>query len=288
MKNQAASFAHLSRFLLLITYGSFCFLQATPIPQNTLQLAVVVAPHASTKNALMRLYSRENSQAPWKEDTPWWPVLLGAAGMAWGIGLHPPQPGIQKKEGDKRTPAGVFKIGLILGHAERLPAGSSPDWPYRKVTDKDIWVDDPTSPHYNQHLILGQDGIPNDYQAHRMTLGDQAYRWLVLIEHNYKPATPYAGSAIFFHVRRGIQRASAGCTVMALDTLENFIRWLRPQSHPVLVQLPLKNYQKFREQWKLPLLRDLPTRPSAFWPPAELGHITDLHDTATNSSTFQP
>jgi L,D-peptidoglycan transpeptidase YkuD (ErfK/YbiS/YcfS/YnhG family) len=197
--------------------------------------------------------------------------------MGWGIGLHPPQAGLQKQEGDKRAPAGVFRIGRILGHAARLPEGSSAQWPYRQVTERDVWVDDPKSEFYNRHLVLGEDGVPEGYKAHRMRLGDEAYRWLVLIEHNYERPVPYAGSAIFFHVRRGVQRASAGCTVMAVEDLERFIRWLRPEGRPVLVQLPLLNYQKVQGQWGLPQLRDLPSRPTVFWPKVKRGDIEDLH-----------
>ncbi len=267
----------LAKILWIVLFPVWVWGESTPIPSETLQLAVVVAPHASTKNALMRLYRRDHARSPWREETPWWPVLIGKAGMGWGIGLHPPQPGLQKREGDKRAPAGVFKIGRILGHAASLPEGASREWPYRQVTERDVWVDDPKSQFYNRHLILGEDGIPENYDVHRMRLGDNAYRWLVLIEHNYEAPVPYAGSAIFFHVRRGVQRASAGCTVMALEDLEAFIKWLRPEARPVLVQLPLENYLKKQSQWRLPRLKNLPTRPSGLWPQVELGHIRDLN-----------
>jgi L,D-peptidoglycan transpeptidase YkuD (ErfK/YbiS/YcfS/YnhG family) len=171
----------------------------------------------------------------------------------------------------------VFRIGRILGHAARLPEGASLRWPYRQVTERDVWVDDPNSPFYNRHLILGEEDGTEGYDVHRMSLGDRAYRWLVLIEHNYENPVPYAGSAIFFHVRRGVQRASAGCTVMALEDLERFICWLRPEGQPVLVQLPVANYRKVQVQWGLPRLRDLPSRPTGFWPEVELGDLRDLH-----------
>ena len=43
------------------------------------------------------------------------PITIGRAGAAWGIGLHPQQLGPRKKEGDGRSPAGVFRIGDTEG-----------------------------------------------------------------------------------------------------------------------------------------------------------------------------
>ena len=47
------------------------------------------------------------------------PVTIGRAGSAWGLGLHPAQRGPQKREGDGRAPAGVFRIGTAFGYADR-------------------------------------------------------------------------------------------------------------------------------------------------------------------------
>ena len=57
-----------------------------------------------------------------------------------------------------------------------------------------------------------------------MRSGDFAYRWLVEIRHNADPPVPGYGSAIFFHIRRGPSRPSAGCTTMAEKNLVELIR----------------------------------------------------------------
>src|SRR5690606_28769174 len=46
------------------------------------------------------------------------PVGRARAGRAGGVGPHPPQPGPQKREGDGRSPAGVFRIGTAFGYAD--------------------------------------------------------------------------------------------------------------------------------------------------------------------------
>ena len=40
-----------------------------------------------------------------------------------------------------------------------------------------------------------------------MRSGDFAYHWLIEIRHNSDPPVPGAGSAIFFHIRRGVNQA---------------------------------------------------------------------------------
>lgn len=85
-----------------------------------------------------------------------------------------------------------------------------------------------------------------------MRLGDDAYKWLLEIRHNTNPASPGYGSAIFFHVRRGPTRPSAGCTTMAVENLESMIRWIKTDKYPYYVLLPQSEYQKMRSAWKLP------------------------------------
>src|SRR5207302_1340811 len=75
--------------------------------------------------------------------------------------------------------------------------------------------DDPRSPNYNRHIVIDPKDPPENYTHEKMRSGDFAYHWLVEIRHNSDPPVPGAGSAIFFHIRRGVNRATTGCTTMA-------------------------------------------------------------------------
>jgi L,D-peptidoglycan transpeptidase YkuD (ErfK/YbiS/YcfS/YnhG family) len=85
-----------------------------------------------------------------------------------------------------------------------------------------------------------------------MRQGDFAYRWLVEIRHNADPPVPGFGSAIFFHIRRGPDRPSAGCTTMAEGDLVALIKWLRVDQHPRYVCLPRLEYLRYWKAWNLP------------------------------------
>jgi L,D-peptidoglycan transpeptidase YkuD (ErfK/YbiS/YcfS/YnhG family) len=222
------------------------------LADSPLQLVVATAPDANSHRGDLRLFVRKDPQSPWQANGDFSPTLLGRNGLAWGIGVHPPQPGLQKIEHDGRSPAGIFKIGLIMGSDPTLPAGSA--WnQYHQITANDAWPDDPTVPEYN-HLFTLQPGqpVPDWFKKHRMRLNDAAYHWLVVIEHNYPKAIPGMGSAIFFHIRRGEDVPSSGCTVMEPNVLEKIIIWLVPSAHPEFVLLTRTDYQHFWKAWDLP------------------------------------
>ena len=180
-------------------------------------------------------------------------VLLGKNGLAWGIGIHEKNSQNLKKEGDGRSPAGIFKIGKIYGESDSLLEGAI------TLTIKSLkrmhgW-DDPKNPFYNKHVMSNFfETKPEWFESQRMRLGDSAYRWLIAINHNTNPPKPGYGSAIFFHVRRGPERRTTGCTVLSLKNLENLIKFLNEKHNPHYVLLPKKEYSKIRSFYNLPKL----------------------------------
>jgi L,D-peptidoglycan transpeptidase YkuD (ErfK/YbiS/YcfS/YnhG family) len=217
------------------------------------QVIVARAPDWNSATAKLQAYQRNSAGEPWQPvfAQPV-PVLLGKSGLAWGRGVFsPPANGIPPKiEKDRRAPAGVFQLGSLFGYAAQPPSGAR--WPYRQVGPYDAYVDDPANPYYNQHVRVEPGNVPPWFDKQKMRLGDAAYKWMLEIRHNQKPAAPGYGSAIFFHVRRGPTTPSAGCTTMAEENLVRLIRWLNPQASPHYVLLPEKEYQTLRGPWRLP------------------------------------
>lgn len=218
------------------------------VPASARQLIVSVAPGWDSTTGRLQCFERVGRE--WKPALPAWPVLYGKHGLAWGRGITGGEPGRQKQERDGRAPAGIFRIGKIYTYDAALPAGA--DYPFRTVGRGDAWVDDVTSPHYNQHVVIDPANPPAWFEKQKMRHNDFAYRWLIEIRHNSDPPVPGAGSAIFFHIRRGVARPSAGCTTMAEANLVNLIRWLRADQRPHYALLPRAEYLAKWKAWRLP------------------------------------
>ena len=212
------------------------------------QLVVSIAPGWNSPSGQMQLFERKGKS--WQAVGAPMRVLYGTSGLAWGRGVHPQQPGQQKVERDKRAPAGVFKIGTVYTYDQALPAGA--DYPFHTITSADAWIDDPTLPHYNQHVTVDPANPPPWFEKQKMRLNDPPHRWLVEIRHNADPPVANAGSAIFFHIQRGPDRTSAGCTVMPQASIVRLVTWLRAKDDPHYVLLPKAEYLAFWKSWGLP------------------------------------
>ncbi len=222
---------------------------AAEIGGDVQQLIVSVAPDWNTNTGRLQCFEREGRG--WKAVTPAWPVLYGKNGLVWGRGvLGTAEPGAHKVERDGRAPSGVFKIGKIYTYDSALPEGAR--YPFRTVGEGDAWIDDPKHPDYNRHVVIDPKSPPAWFEKQKMRHGDFAYRWLVEIRHNSDPPVPGEGSAIFFHIRRGATRPSAGCTTMAEENLVKLIRFLRTEKNPHYALLPRAEYEKKWKAWGLP------------------------------------
>ena len=214
------------------------------------QLIVSIAPTWDSTTGRLQLFDR--ASGGWKASAPAVSVLYGKNGLAWGRGmLGTDEPGRHKEEKDGRAPAGVFKIGTIYTYDSALPEGSKYSL-FHTVNDADAWVDDVRSPEYNRHVAIDPANPPPWFEKEKMRHNDFAYRWLVEIRHNSDPPVPGAGSAIFFHIRRGPARMTAGCTTMAESDLVNLIRWLRTEKRPCYALLPRTEYEAKWKSWGLP------------------------------------
>src|ERR1700716_288819 len=244
------------RFFLICALTSFgSSARAAGVPDDCTQLIVGVAPDWNSVHGTIQLFERPRG-GTWNAATAPFSVLFGKNGVAWGIGLAgQDEPGLRKRERDGRAPAGIFRIGKIYTYDAQLPAGS--DYPFHQVTTADAWSDDVSSPDYNRFVTIPDPANPPPWFAkQKMRHADFAYRWLVEIRHNSDPPVPGAGSAIFFHIRRGVDRPTSGCSTMAQSDLVKLIAWLRAPRHPCYVLLPASEYGAKRQDWHLPSLEE--------------------------------
>lgn len=230
---------------------SFC------LSSKTGQLIVALAADWDSSHVVIQRWEKDEA-GKWRKVGAAIPARVGRNGLAWGRGLNPEGlAGPVKKEGDARAPAGVFDLGGVYG-ADRA-IRKHPGLSYMQVTPYDMWVEDPDSKDYNRHIRL-KDHLPETpwEKKQQMRWDDPAHRIKLFIAHNSgNDRRPGAGSAIFFHVWRfDGEEASTGCTVLAETPLRECIAWIDPGKRPLYILLPLPEYGKYAEKWKLPRLEE--------------------------------
>jgi D-aminopeptidase len=260
---------------------------ASPVPAESRQVILSVSAGWDQTRAILQAYERASAETPWAPVSAPVEGSLGRSGLAWGRGLHPESlEGPQKREGDGKSPAGVFDLRLVTGYAKAAPAGMR--LPYRAATPTLRCVDDPRSAHYNR--LADEARTRKDWSsAEDMRRKDDLYRLVVRVGHNDRPVVPGGGSCIFLHLRSGPEATTSGCTAFEPEPMERLLRWLDPAARPVLVQLPDAAYRERAAAWGLPeprpRARDLGLAPGVF-PPGPLNAITDVAGVLVGQATL--
>lgn len=219
-----------------------------PIPAISRQLVLVLGDGWNDFHGLMLRFERDGVGGAWAPIGEVIPVVLGHGGMAWGRGLHgvdapAESEGPSKREGDGRSPAGVFRLGQAFGRSEALATAL----PYASESATLRCVDDPSSAHYNQIVDAAQ--VDEDWTSAEPMR--RYYELAITVEHNPSDVRE-AGSCIFLHAWRDAETPVTGCTAMAADALDQLTAWLEPGA--VLVSLPRGSLDAFEAAWRLPQL----------------------------------
>jgi L,D-peptidoglycan transpeptidase YkuD (ErfK/YbiS/YcfS/YnhG family) len=224
---------------------------ATPINElaECKQMILVVVPSWKSTSGNIRLLER-SPDGKWTGIRPSFPCVVGKNGLGWGIGLH--GTGVmgepRKKEGDGRAPAGIFRLNSCMGIA---PLKTALRFPYRQITATTEAVYDSKSRYYNRVVDRTTVDRVDWASAEQMLRPDGLYRWIVVVEHNWKPYSGF-GSCIFLHLWQGQGIPTIGCTAMSPEDLQFLVHWLDAEKHPLLVQLPEPVYLGLKQSWQLP------------------------------------
>ena len=225
----------------------------TPLPEpyhdilaNAQQALVVTVPGWNSVDGSMRRFEKQDGK--WQEVGEKFPIVVGKSGLGWDAIAEPPSASGQpmKKEGDGRSPAGIFKITELFGFEPSLQAGM----PYHPLTEYTECVDDASSQSYNQIVDLKEIPHPDWNSSEKMRTVD-VYRIGAVVDYN-SPKVPDAGSCIFLHIWKGPGHGTAGCTAIEEDHVKELSTWLDGKKQPVLIQLPQPMYDRVHDSWQLP------------------------------------
>ena len=124
---------------------------------------------------------------------------------------------VKKKEGDKITPKGKFRIKTILYRKDRVPNLKSKivKIPIKKNMG---WCDDPKSNFYNKLIKF-----PFKMSAEKLFLRKKNYDLVLVINFNKRPIIKNRGSAIFLHLTDKKFSPTKGCIAI---TKKDFLQIL--------------------------------------------------------------
>jgi L,D-peptidoglycan transpeptidase YkuD (ErfK/YbiS/YcfS/YnhG family) len=218
------------------------------------QLVVVTTAGWDSTTGELRRFSRDHPYAYWREEGRRVPIVVGRTGLAWGVGFDSAAVAgaPHKREGDGRSPAGIFPIDTAFGFA---PTDSmrSLHLPYVALTSNSECVDDTASAHYN--TVVDRSAVPSvDWQSSEKMRKVGQYQLGAIIGYNAAPPVKARGSCIFFHIWNGPRSTTVGCTALDATELARLIEWLDRKSQPVVVQIPASVYPHLRQTLGLPLL----------------------------------
>lgn len=208
---------------------------------TALQLLLVLTSDWHHVEGTLYRYQRSSPQENWSLVATPIPIVVGKNGMVW-----------EKREGDGKSPAGIFSLGPVFGAPAYQEVAMK--MPFLPITADLEWVDDPHSQYYNQYVytstITDRDWTSSELMAEIGPI----YSIGVFVGHNIDPVEPGMGSCIFLHLWRNSKSGTGGCTAMEEEHLKEIVSWLDQASQPCLVQLPIHEYVNKKREWNLPAL----------------------------------
>src|SRR4030042_5026483 len=139
----------------------------------------------------------------------------------------------EKREGDGRTPSGIFALRQTFGYA---PSAIT-KMPYRQALEDDLWIDDANADDYNR-WVKANETSAKSYE--KMKRDDDLYKYGIVIEYNNNPVVKGYGSAIFLNVWGGESVSTAGCVAVSEEEIIKILAWLDPQALPLII-MGIKN-----------------------------------------------
>ena len=183
--------------------ASQSFVASMSISKHTTQAITVVGNGGSS--ATLTVHTKHNGV---------WTETLSCAARVGSRGITG-----SKREGDKKTPRGVYSFGQAFGIAGNPGISRS----YLQVNNNHYWVDDSNSSYYNKLVDASQTGIQWSSAEHLVDY-QEAYRYAIAINYN-TACTPGAGSGIFLHCSTG--RATNGCISVSQGDMIRILKMLQ-------------------------------------------------------------
>lgn len=208
---------------------------AGPLPpgfQACRQLLLASAESMDSHRGRWQLFERQGGvMRPVSEKVP---CVFGKNGLAYAPGHAGEEAaGRTKKEGDMRTPMGVYWMGTAFGRVASFPPESK--MPFLELHAGLMAVDDPSSAYYNRIVDTGLLLDEKDWKsAEGMDRRDGLYDLGAVIHYNTVNPQPGWGSCIFLHIWRDEDHGTEGCVACSREDMSKLMKRLNPEWNPAI------------------------------------------------------
>lgn len=187
---------------------------------NSKQVIIVTGDYGISRVSV-NIYEKINNK---------WTTILSCTGFIGSKGFA-----VNKVEGDKKTPRGMYTLGTGFGRYEN----PGTKMPYEQTDTNDVWVDDSNSEFYNTWHYKDQN---NGQWNSAENLYIVPYNYSLVINYNTSKRVPGKGSAIFMHVSA---KPTAGCVGVSESNMIKVLRWLDPSKNPVIIMSPKNELSQY-------------------------------------------
>ena len=221
---------------------------------------LIFAINTDSSSFHVTIHTLEKKNGAWHLVFPAFDGSIGEKGFA-AVG--------EKREGDGKTPSGIFPLGIAFGYDPSVAT----KMPYRQATEDDFWVDDVNSEDYNQWVK----GETSAASREKMKRDDDQYKYGVVIEYNTNPIVKGNGSAIFLHVWKSGESTS-GCVAMSEEMVLKILGWLDPDKKPLIVMGTESELGAMKSAFRAPGRAPGETKAEASTSPGKVADIVDMKE----------
>tara|TARA_B100000287_G_scaffold257678_1_gene242178 strand:- start:914 stop:1405 length:492 start_codon:yes stop_codon:yes gene_type:complete len=132
-----------------------------------------------------------------------------------------------KKEGDKSTPIGNFKLGPLYWRADKIEKPET-NISCKKINKNMGWCNDIDSKFYNKEIKVNK-----KIKHEKLFRKDYKYNLFLVIKYNDKKIIKGKGSAIFIHLTKNYKK-TAGCIAVKEKDFLVMIKLLSKKSKIII------------------------------------------------------
>ena len=197
-------------------------LSGISIPSDAYVFILVDSNHEN-KNATgtLKVYTRSSEESGWTEKVPATHTVMGRGGMG------------KAKEGDEKTPLGMFKMDTPFGINDR--ESGFPD-NYLKVGNNHYWSGDAKNGTYNRLTDINKyPGLDTKNSEHLIDIKEE-YKYCINIGYNTEN-TPGKGYALFLHcINKYSGRGTGGCAAVDEEVMKQILKLYKNGSTYILIR----------------------------------------------------